>query len=56
MRGLAALGGRGRDLVQDDHVGELDLLDQQVDERSLVFRARDLAAIAQEVAAGIVRQ
>ena len=37
------------DLVEDDHVGELDLVDQQLDERALVLVARGLAAILQEV-------
>jgi hypothetical protein len=44
------------DLVQDHHVGELDLVGQQMHQRARVLLAHRLAAIAQEIVAGIVAQ
>ncbi len=43
-------------LVDDDDVGELDLLHQQIDEGAVVLLARDLAAVAQEIIGAIVLQ
>jgi hypothetical protein len=55
-RGIGALGARIRDLVQDHHVGELDLVGQQMHQRALVLLAQRLAPVAQEIVAGIVAQ
>ena len=46
--------GRVGDLVQNDHVGKLDLLDQQVDQRAVVAGSGDLSAVPQEVGRRIV--
>lgn len=50
-RRIRALGPRIRHLVQHDHFGEFDLLDQQVDQRALVLLPKRFAAVAQEVVA-----
>ena len=42
-------------LVEDDHVGELDLLHEEIDQRPLVAVQR-LAALAEELGRGIVLQ
>jgi hypothetical protein len=44
------------DLVQDHHVRELDLLDEEVHQRPVILLAERLAAVAQEIVAGIVAQ
>ena len=49
--GGGALGAGGGDLVQHDHVGELDLVDEELDEGARVLGVAGLAAVAQEVAA-----
>jgi hypothetical protein len=41
-------------LVEHDHVGEFDLLDQQVDEAALVVVAKRFPALPQEVGGGII--
>jgi hypothetical protein len=46
-------GGIG-DLVEDHHIGELDLFGQQVDEAAVIALARGLPPVAQEIMAGIV--
>ena len=59
-RGIDLLGARVGDLVDDHDVRELDLVGQEVDERALVLLAprtdHRLAAVAQEVVAGVVAQ
>ena len=43
-------------LVEHHDIGELDLVDQQIDQRALVLFAKALAAVADEVMTGIVVQ
>ena len=53
--GLALRWRCGIELVQHDDVGELDLLDQEIDQRALVAVKR-LAALAEEIGRGVVLQ
>jgi hypothetical protein len=48
--------GEASETVHHDDVGELDLLDQEVDQRTVVAIAGDLTAVAQEILRGIVLQ
>ena len=50
-RGIGALRARVVGLVQDHHIGKLDLVGQQGDQRALVLVAHDLAPVLQEVVA-----
>ncbi|GAJ27618.1 hypothetical protein Amme_005_006 [Acidomonas methanolica NBRC 104435] len=57
LAGRRDLFGRGGvDLVENHHIGELDLLHKEIDEGALVAIARRLAAIAQEIGGGVVLQ
>ncbi len=56
MGKIALFGGGDGNLVQDHDIGELDLFDEQVDQRALIVLAKRLAAITQEVARGVVLQ
>ena len=48
------LGACGGHLVEDDNVGELDLVDEKLDQGTLVLGVALLAAVAEEVVAGEV--
>ena len=53
-RGINGLG-RGRiDLVQNDHIGEFDLIDKQIDKRAIIAVAERLAAILEKIGRGII--
>ena len=55
-RGIDLFGSGVGDLVEDDHIGELDLIGQQMDQRALVLFTHGFAPVVQEIVAGIVVQ
>ena len=52
--GVGPLQPRCTDLVQDQDVGKLDLVDEELDQRALVGCVASLASVAQEVMALVV--
>lgn len=52
--GVPLIRRRGADLVQDDDIGEFDLLHQKVDDGAVVAFARRLATVCQKIGRAIV--
>ena len=48
-RGIELFGLCRIDLVQNDDVGEFDLIDEQIDQRAVVLLAQRLAPVLEEI-------
>ena len=55
-REFPLLRRRVGDLVEHDGIGEFDLIDEEIDQRPVVFVPRRLAAIPQEIARAVIAQ